>query len=45
MEGVLTGKKGAYDCPVLLKIYGPADPAVRANCMLYPQAFMYYKSF
>ncbi|KAF5872570.1 putative rad5-like protein [Botrytis fragariae] len=31
MEGVLTGEKRAYDCPVLLKIYGPADPAVRAN--------------
>lgn len=45
MEGVLAGEKRAYDCPVLLKIYGPADPVVRANCMLYPQALICYKNF
>ncbi|ESZ89846.1 hypothetical protein SBOR_9777 [Sclerotinia borealis F-4128] len=31
LEGILAGEKGAFDCPVLLKIYGPADPVVRAN--------------
>ncbi|KAI9649722.1 hypothetical protein NHQ30_002303 [Ciborinia camelliae] len=31
MEGILAGEKKTFDCPVLLKIYGPADPVVRAN--------------
>lgn len=34
MEGVLAGEKRTYDCPILLRLYGPADPVVRANCML-----------
>ncbi|APA13003.1 hypothetical protein SS1G_08499 [Sclerotinia sclerotiorum 1980 UF-70] len=31
MEGILAGEKRAYDCPILLKVYGPADPVVRAD--------------
>ncbi|KAJ5657727.1 uncharacterized protein N7484_001376 [Penicillium longicatenatum] len=27
VEGVLTGTKGPYDCPVTLPLYGPTDPA------------------
>ncbi|KAJ6110073.1 hypothetical protein N7486_002308 [Penicillium sp. IBT 16267x] len=27
VEGILTGVKGAYDCPVTLPLYGPTDPA------------------
>lgn len=34
VEGIIAGEKKTYDCAILLKIYGPADPAVRANCML-----------
>lgn len=35
LDGIIAGEKGAWDCPVLLKIYGPAEPALRANCKLY----------
>ncbi|KAA8570869.1 hypothetical protein EYC84_000258 [Monilinia fructicola] len=31
VEGIIAGEKKTYDCAILLKIYGPADPAVRAN--------------
>ncbi|RAL65617.1 hypothetical protein DID88_005289 [Monilinia fructigena] len=31
VEGIIAGEKKLYDCAILLKIYGPADPAVRAN--------------
>ncbi|KAJ5903394.1 hypothetical protein N7504_005777 [Penicillium tannophilum] len=27
VEGILTGVKGPYDCPVTLPLYGPTDPA------------------
>lgn len=27
IEGVLTGVKGAYDCPIVLKLFGTTDPA------------------
>ncbi|RMJ28381.1 SNF2 family helicase [Aspergillus sp. HF37] len=27
IEGVLTGVKGAYDCPIALKLFGTTDPA------------------
>ncbi|KKK16658.1 SNF2 family helicase [Aspergillus rambellii] len=29
VEGILTGVKGSFDCPVVLKLYGPRDPARR----------------
>jgi SWI/SNF-related matrix-associated actin-dependent regulator of chromatin subfamily A3 len=31
LEGVLTGEKGAFDCPVRLYIYGTSDPAARLD--------------
>ena len=31
MEGVIAGDKGSFDCPILLKVYGPADPYDRAR--------------
>ncbi|GES66884.1 SNF2 family helicase [Aspergillus terreus] len=31
VEGVLTGVKGAWDCPVHLRLFGPADPAKRED--------------
>ncbi|PLN82064.1 putative SNF2 family helicase [Aspergillus taichungensis] len=29
LEGVLTGVIGAFDCPILLRLFGPSDPAKR----------------
>lgn len=29
VEGVLAGEKGLFDCPVRLRVFGPADPAAR----------------
>ncbi|RDL39831.1 putative SWI matrix-associated actin-dependent regulator of chromatin subfamily A member 3-like 1 [Venustampulla echinocandica] len=29
IEAILAGRKTGYDCPILLKIYGPADPTSR----------------
>ena len=29
MEGVLTGRKGTFDCPISLGLYGPSDSSVR----------------
>ncbi|RDW78757.1 DEAD/DEAH box helicase [Aspergillus mulundensis] len=29
VEGILTGVIGAYDCPIVLKLYGPSDPERR----------------
>jgi SWI/SNF-related matrix-associated actin-dependent regulator of chromatin subfamily A3 len=31
IEGVLAGEKGSWDCPILLKIFGPAEPQARAQ--------------
>ncbi|KAL5360340.1 SNF2 family N-terminal domain-containing protein [Aspergillus floccosus] len=31
VEGVLTGVKGAWDCPVHLRLFGPADPTKRED--------------
>ncbi|KAJ9382898.1 hypothetical protein DTO063F5_5417 [Paecilomyces variotii] len=31
IEGILSGPKGDFDCPVLLKLYGPYDPQRRAE--------------
>lgn len=31
VEGIIAGEKGQWDCPVLLKLYGPAEPAARAQ--------------
>jgi len=31
IEGVIAGEKGSWDCPVLLKVYAPSDPATRAQ--------------
>jgi SWI/SNF-related matrix-associated actin-dependent regulator of chromatin subfamily A3 len=30
LEGVLTGEKGFYDCPIRLYFYGPCEPAARS---------------
>ena len=32
LEGVLAGEKGQFDCPILLKVFGPAEPVARAEC-------------
>ncbi|KAL4870522.1 hypothetical protein BDV12DRAFT_165761 [Aspergillus spectabilis] len=29
VEGILTGVIGAYDCPIVLKLYGPSGPEAR----------------
>ncbi|XMA10689.1 hypothetical protein WAI453_003480 [Rhynchosporium graminicola] len=29
LEGILSGEKGQWDCPIRLRVYGPADPAAR----------------
>ncbi|KAI9374923.1 SNF2 family N-terminal domain-containing protein [Aspergillus egyptiacus] len=29
IEGILIGVIGAYDCPIVLKLYGPSDPVKR----------------
>lgn len=31
MEGTLAGEKTGYDCPVLLKVFGPGEPVARAE--------------
>ena len=31
VEGSLTGNKGAYDCPIDLKLFGTSDPTERSN--------------
>jgi SWI/SNF-related matrix-associated actin-dependent regulator of chromatin subfamily A3 len=31
VEGVIAGEKGSFDCPILLKVYGPAAPDARAQ--------------
>jgi SWI/SNF-related matrix-associated actin-dependent regulator of chromatin subfamily A3 len=30
LEGTIAGEKGFYDCPILLKIFGPGEPNARA---------------
>ncbi|KAH8808943.1 SNF2 family N-terminal domain-containing protein [Xylogone sp. PMI_703] len=30
-EGVLAGEKGFYDCPILIKVFGPMDARLRAE--------------
>ena len=31
VEGILAGQKGAYDCPISLKLFGTSDPIERAD--------------
>jgi SWI/SNF-related matrix-associated actin-dependent regulator of chromatin subfamily A3 len=31
VEGLISGEKGAFDCPILLKVYGPTSPYERAR--------------
>ncbi|KAG0653087.1 Sucrose nonfermenting 2 3 [Hyphodiscus hymeniophilus] len=31
IEGTLAGEKGSWDCPILLKVFGPAEPVARAQ--------------
>ena len=31
LEGVLAGEKGQFDCPILLKVFGPVDPVARTQ--------------
>jgi SWI/SNF-related matrix-associated actin-dependent regulator of chromatin subfamily A3 len=31
IEGVLAGEKGPFDCPILLKVFGPSEPVARAQ--------------
>ncbi|PQE03821.1 hypothetical protein CJF30_00006520 [Rutstroemia sp. NJR-2017a BBW] len=31
LEATLAGEKGNFDCPVLLKVYGPGEPVARAE--------------
>ncbi|TVY33609.1 DNA repair protein RAD5A [Lachnellula subtilissima] len=31
MEGVIAGEKATFDCPILLKVFGPAEPVARAQ--------------
>lgn len=31
MEGCLSGRVGAYDCPIALKLFGTSEPVERAN--------------
>lgn len=31
IEGLIAGEKGQWDCPLLLKIYGPGEPIARAQ--------------
>ena len=30
VEGIIAGEKGSWDCPILLKLLGPAEPVARA---------------
>lgn len=32
LEGTLAGEKGTFDCPILLKVFGPAGSNARADC-------------
>lgn len=38
IEGVLTGPKSFYDCPILLRCYGTADPARQQSLKMQMQA-------
>lgn len=31
IEGTIAGEKGSWDCPILLKVFGPAEPIARAQ--------------
>jgi SWI/SNF-related matrix-associated actin-dependent regulator of chromatin subfamily A3 len=31
VEGTLAGEKGSWDCPILLKVFGPGEPVARAE--------------
>ncbi|KAF4636619.1 hypothetical protein G7Y89_g1465 [Cudoniella acicularis] len=31
LEGTLAGEKTGYDCPILLKVFGPSEPIARAE--------------
>jgi SWI/SNF-related matrix-associated actin-dependent regulator of chromatin subfamily A3 len=31
VEGIIAGEKGMWDCPILLKVFGPAEPTLRAQ--------------
>jgi len=31
LEGVIAGEKATFDCPILLKFFGPAEPVARAQ--------------
>ena len=31
VEGTIAGEKGSWDCPILLKVFGPAEPVTRAQ--------------
>lgn len=31
VEGIITGHKGTFDCPLAIKLYGTSDPAERLN--------------
>jgi SWI/SNF-related matrix-associated actin-dependent regulator of chromatin subfamily A3 len=31
LEGTIAGEKGSWDCPILLKVFGPAEPTARAE--------------
>lgn len=31
VEGLIAGEKGPFDCPIHLKIFGPADPVARSQ--------------
>lgn len=31
VEGLIAGEKGQFDCPVLLKVFGPGEPVARAQ--------------
>jgi SWI/SNF-related matrix-associated actin-dependent regulator of chromatin subfamily A3 len=31
IEGLIAGEKGHFDCPILLKVFGPAEPVARAE--------------
>ncbi|KAG9244335.1 SNF2 family N-terminal domain-containing protein [Calycina marina] len=31
VEGIISGEKEAYDCPILLRLFSPGEPIARAN--------------
>ncbi|KUJ16374.1 putative SWI/SNF-related matrix-associated actin-dependent regulator of chromatin subfamily A member 3-like 1 [Mollisia scopiformis] len=31
LEGILTGEKGSFDCPIRLRVFGPSEPVARAQ--------------